>query len=179
MSLWIPLYESNSDSAKSMIATFFQVFPNGMIFSNDQQLEGYDAVLLGTNGPARIDLDRLQGILDRDNYSPVRESLMDVGFGSSGSAIDYTDRSVMTDLFATFAGKAENLQAWTAKAQINRDSNLRLQYLAGMWFNTYLSTKILQDILSCYKFPHDVFTGSEERISLLKQALSANGRLEK
>ena len=36
---------------------------------------------------------------------------------------------------------------WTQNAQINRDSNLRLQYLAGMYFNSYLSTKILQSIL--------------------------------
>ncbi len=27
--LWIPLYESNLETAKSVIATFYQVFPNG------------------------------------------------------------------------------------------------------------------------------------------------------
>src|SRR5262249_22079017 len=44
MTLWIPLYESNSDTIKSVIATFFQVFPNGVIWSNDVDGAGYDAV---------------------------------------------------------------------------------------------------------------------------------------
>ena len=35
MSLWIPLYESDNETIKSVIATFFQVFPNGILFSND------------------------------------------------------------------------------------------------------------------------------------------------
>ena len=45
MSLWIPLYESNSETAKSAIATFFKVFPNGILWSNDSDEGGYDAVL--------------------------------------------------------------------------------------------------------------------------------------
>ena len=60
MSLWMPLYESNLASAKSMIATFFQVFPHGLIFSNDDHFEGYDAVLLGQAEPSPIQLDGLQ-----------------------------------------------------------------------------------------------------------------------
>ena len=47
MALWMPLYESNIDSTKSLIATFFKVFPNGILWSNDADGEGYDAVLFG------------------------------------------------------------------------------------------------------------------------------------
>src|SRR5262249_55259278 len=43
--LWIPLYESNVETAKSVIATFFRVFPNGILWSNDRRGAGYDAVL--------------------------------------------------------------------------------------------------------------------------------------
>jgi spermidine synthase len=179
MSLWIPLYESNSDSAKSIIATFFKVFPNGMLFSNDQHFEGYDAVLLGTNEPGTIDLDRLEGILKRSEYARVRESLMDVGFGMRQSEADYLDHGIAIDLLATFAGQASHLQRWMANAQINRDSNLRLQYLAGMWFNSNLGSKILQDILFCYRFPDNLFVGSKENIWLLQQALASNGRFGK
>ncbi len=32
---WVPLYESNAEAVKSQIATFFEVFPNGTIWSND------------------------------------------------------------------------------------------------------------------------------------------------
>jgi spermidine synthase len=47
MTLWIPLYESDDDTFKSVLATFFQVFPNGVLWSNDYDADGYDAVLFG------------------------------------------------------------------------------------------------------------------------------------
>ena len=37
---WVPLYESDSETVKSEIATFFQVFPNGTIWGNDINGEG-------------------------------------------------------------------------------------------------------------------------------------------
>src|SRR6516165_8440527 len=43
--LWIPLYESNLETTKSVIATFFQVFPHGILWSNDRVGYGYDAIL--------------------------------------------------------------------------------------------------------------------------------------
>jgi spermidine synthase len=178
MSLWIPLYESTSASAKSMIATFFEVFPNGMIFSNDQHYIGYDAVLLGQNDTSPIDTDKLQNLLGRADYSSVRQSLIEVGFGGEGAQWLYEDQDVVSSLLATFLGQASDLKDWTRNAQINRDRNLRLQYLAGMSFNYYQSTEIFQDILSHYAFPQNVFVGSRERIALLKQALSNQGRRE-
>jgi spermidine synthase len=179
LSLWMPLYESNMASAKSMIATFFQVFPNGMIFSNDQHYEGYDAVLLGQAEPSTIDVDQLQGMLHRNEYLPVRESLIEVGFGIGQGEQEYPDRGIVINLLATFAGQARDLQDWTKNAQINRDRDLRLQYLAGMYFNSYLSTTILESILSYYRFPGNLFVGSGGRIGILKQALRDQGRREK
>ncbi len=176
MSLWVPMYESNLDSAKSMIGTFFRVFENGMIFSNDQHLEGYDGVLLGRKGPAKIGVDALQQLLDRGDYQPVKQSLIEVGFGSSSD--DLLRRGIAVDLLSTYAGRASDLQGWMQNAQINRDRDLRLQYLAGMYFNSYLSTRILQSILTHYRFPSDAFVGSDENIWMLKQALAQKGRRE-
>ena len=34
MTLFVQLYESNTEAVKSEIATFFEAFPNGMIFAN-------------------------------------------------------------------------------------------------------------------------------------------------
>lgn len=176
MTLWMPLYESNIASAKSMIATFFQVFPKGMIFSNDENFEGYDAVLLGQADPTPIDLDRLEQLLAQSEYYRVRTSLMEVGFGSSAGWTQIPDGGVAVDLLATFLGHASSMRRWTENAQINRDANLRLQYLAGMYFNSYLSTKIFQGIAAHYNFPRDVFVGSPERIAVLKEALRNQGR---
>jgi spermidine synthase len=176
MSLWAPLYESNLASSKSMIATFFQVFTNGMIFSNDEHFEGYDAVLLGHSAPGKINVDALEQLLERSEFLQVKQSLMEVGFGKSSP--EYPERSIAVNLLATFASQASDLQDWTQTAQLNRDKDLRLQYLAGMWFNSYLSNKILQSILSHYRFPDNLFTGSDERIALLKIALAEQGRRE-
>jgi hypothetical protein len=48
-----------------------------------------------------------------------------------------------------------------------------------MWFNSYIGTKILQNILFYYQFPENLFTGSPERLGILKQSLSYAGRREK
>jgi spermidine synthase len=179
MSLWSPLYESNLASSQSMIATFFEVFPMGMLFSNDQHLEGYDAVLLGQKERSSIDLDVLDRILESKPYEQVKASLAEVGFGAAGDPFNSWNQTVAVNLLATFAGQASNLTPWTSAAQINRDRNLRLQYLAGMWFNSYLSTSILQSILQYYHFPDDFFVGSAERLAMLKQVLSDAGRRER
>jgi spermidine synthase len=176
MSLWVPMYESNLASAKSMIGTFFRVFKDGIIFSNDQHLEGYDGVLLGHAEPARIDVDKLQQFLDRSDYQPVKQSLAEVGFGTWSG--DIRDRGVAVNLLATYVGQASDLRGWTKNAQINRDRDLRLQYLAGMYFNSYLSNKILQNILYYYKFPDNLFAGSKESLAWLKLALAEQGRRE-
>src|SRR5262249_11347906 len=134
VSLWIPLYESNLDTAKSVIATFFQVFPEGIIWSNERDGQGYDAVLFGEAEPAPINLDELQERLSRPDHKPVKESLLEVGFGAlrrtEGGWLE--THEVGNDLLATFAGQAPHLAAWSQGAQINTDRNLRLQYLAGM-----------------------------------------------
>jgi spermidine synthase len=179
MSLWIPLYESNDETIKSVVATFFQVFPNGMIFSNDLGGLGYDAVLLGQVEPTRIDLDSLRETLNSPDYTRVRESLMDVGFGADTWSLRI-ETNVWKDaaiaLLATYAGCAADMEEWMKGAQINRDRNLRLQYLAGLSVNENMRTEILNNILKYYKFPEDVFIGSSQNIQIMKQALNVAKR---
>jgi spermidine synthase len=178
MSLWIPLYESNTETAKSVIGTFFNVFPNGLLFSNDNGTGGYDAVLLGQIEPTQINLDRLQRLLDSDSYRQVKESLTAVGFGKgAGSTTNGPlSRTVAMQLLATFAGQAQSLKPWMMGAQINTDRNLRLQYLAGMWYNSYMATTILEGILHYYRFPENIFIGAPDTLQAMKQALTEAGR---
>jgi spermidine synthase len=175
MSLWIPFYESNEETTKSVIATFFEVFPNGILFSNDNSGAGYDAVLLGQAETARIDIGALQSRLDRNEYSAVRQSLLEAGFGTGGQQ----SSDIAVDLLATFAGSAADLKDWMRNAQINTDRNLRLQYLAGMWVNTYAGTEILQAILKHYRYPDAIFAGTEDQVQSLREALAASGRHER
>jgi spermidine synthase len=171
--VWLPLGESNLDTTKSVIATFFQVFPHGIVWSNAREGYGYDAVLFGQVEPTVIDLDRLQRRLDRPDHELVKQSLRDVGFGESSAGPDggVIEEEESIDLLATYLGQAPMLKEWSRGAQINTDRNLRLQYLAGMSLNYYVSERILSSIVAHYHFPDQIFVGSPEAIDALKQAL--------
>ncbi len=136
--LWIPLYESNLETTKSVIATFFQVFPHGILWSNEREGYGYDAVLFGQVEPTVIDVDELQRRLDRPDHQLVKQSLREVGFGEIKTVRtgEVVVREEGIDLLATYSGQAPLLKEWSRGAQINTDRNLRLQYLAGMWLNS-------------------------------------------
>ena len=156
---WVPLYESDPDTVKSEIATFFDVFPNGTIWANDNGGQGYDVVLLGQVEPTKIDVDALQARLDRQDYATVRASLQQVGFPNAISLLD------------TYLGRAPDLRLWLAGAQINRDIDLRLQYLAGMGVNNFSADTIAREIAGARQFPTDMFTGSGEKIAELQGSL--------
>ncbi len=177
VSLWIPLYESNLETSKSVIATFFKVFPDGIIWSNERNGKGYDVVLFGQPGPTVINVDEMQQRLDRQDHQPVKESLRDVGFGSSRiESTKFVQNETVIDLLATYAGQAQRLREWSRDAQINTDRNLRLQYLAGMWLNSDEASKTLLSILAHYQFPDETFVGSPWRLQALRQALADAGR---
>ena len=158
---WVPLYESSPDVVKSELATFFDAFPDGTIWGNDINGSGYDVVLAGHASPQPIDVDSVDAKLGRPEYRRVTRSLADVGF-SSGLA-----------LLSTYAGQARDLAPWLTGAQLNRDSNLRLQYLAGFGLNTYESSAIYAQILRYRKFPDDLFVGGGPAREQLRTVIEA------
>ena len=158
---WVPLYESNVDAVKSEIATFFAVFPHGVIWSNDNAGVGYDLVLMGQVEPMKIDVDRLQQRLDLPAYRQVAASLAELGFSSAVS------------LLSTYGGQASDLGPWMKDAQINRDRNLRLQYLAGMGLNAAKSGSIYDEIVAYRKYSDSLFTASGENEEALRSALTS------
>jgi spermidine synthase len=176
--LWMPLYETSFDAVKSAISTFFQVFPDAIVWSNERNGDGYDAVLFAQVEPTSIDVDELQVRLDRPDHERVKESLREVGFGAVretplGEVVAHPEG---IDLLATYAGQAPFLKEWSKGAQINTDANLRLQYLAGMSFNADLAPRILASIIEYFQFPEQTFVGSPESLDTLAQALAEEGR---
>ena len=150
MSLWVPLYESDRETVRTLMATFFEVFPDATLWSNDESGQGYDAVLLGQAGPTRLNLTELQARFDRPDYLAVRRSLRDAGFPT------------LSDLLGTYAGNAIDLKEWCHGAAINTDRNLRLQYLAGWSVNSFVSTRILDEIVSYRRYPVSLFGAGDE-----------------
>jgi len=152
---WVPLYESEPDTVKSELATFFDVFPNGTVWANDINGEGYDVVLLGVNSDAPIDVDQLT----RRFIGPVAQSLNQVGFTNP------------SQLLATYAGRAQDLRPWLTGAHVNTDLDLRLQYMAGLGLNYNNAPEIKQEMANYAHFPDGLFKGSPESMQELSAAL--------
>ncbi len=159
VTLFVQLYESNTAAVKSEIATFLEVFPGGVVWGNTNNGAGYDLVLLGQAEPTRIDVEAVQARLSEPSMAPVAKSLGEIGMFSA------------IDLFSNYAGTKSDLAPWLADATINRDRNLRLQYLAGMGFNLYQSEAIYADMLQYSQFPDALFVGSEATKASLRAAI--------
>ncbi len=160
---WVPLYESDPETVKSELATFFDAFPNGTVWGNDIKGEGYDTVLLGQMEPVKINVDAIQARLDDPGKTAVARSLRAVGFSSA------------VDLLATYAGRASGIAPWLKDAQINTDLNMRLQYLAGMGLQFDKPVVIYNDILRYRVFPEDIFSGSDDRMAQLRFSVGTPG----
>jgi spermidine synthase len=158
-SLYVPLYETDEPTIKSELETFFQAFPNATVWSNTREGLGYDMVFMGQAEPLKINLDEVDQRLARPDYAPVAESLRGIGVGSA------------LDLFATFAGQKSDLGHWTKGAQINRDADLRLSYLAGWGINSALEDVLYRQMLRYRERPDNLFTGSPERMQALYLAM--------
>ena len=154
ITMYVQLFATNLDAVKSATATFFEVFPHGVIFGNTYEGKGHDMLLLGSAEPLRIDLDEMER-----RYLPLADSLAEVEMYSP------------TELFANYAGRAADLAGWLRGAAINRDRNLRMQYLAGWGKDLDEAAAIYAEMRPFRRFPADVFLGSESRLDSLKRAL--------
>ena len=159
VTLFVQLYESTPDAVKSEIGTFFEVFPNGVIWGNTHQGRGYDTVLMGTVEPPHFNVDEWEARLNSPAYAAVKDSLREISIYSA------------RDLFANYAGRAADLKEYLADAQINRDRDLRLQYLAGLGLNLYQSGPIYSEILRHKKYPDGLFSGSPQTLERLRAAI--------
>jgi spermidine synthase len=155
---WVPLYESTPDVVRSELATFFSVFPNGTIWRNDDlDGRGYDVVLVARLDDKPIDVDALEARTLQPEYARVKDSLTEVGYES------------VFDVLRTYGGRARELAPWLEGAEINRDRNLRLQYLAGLGYNESLGTEIRNEMLTYRTFPNDLFRGSPDSLAYLNE----------
>jgi spermidine synthase len=166
VTLFVQLYESNMEAVKSEIGTFLEVFPNGSVWANTNEGKGYDLVLLGQKGTTKIDVDAIQAKLQRPEYAAMAKSLREIGMNSA------------VDLFSTYAGRKPDLEPWLRDATLNRDKNLRLQYLAGLGLNLYQADVIYADMLKhVTTVPEDLFVATDATKASLFAAISrAQGR---
>ena len=140
-------------AVKSEIATFFEVFPNGIVWGNTVRGEGYDIVLLGTG---RADAHRRRRAGAAARQPGVRR----------GGALAARDRLRLGDgAAATYGGRGQDLRPWLQDAEINRDNNLRLQFLAGFGVDRDQRMEIYRGIVGYRRFPDDMFVGSPSTLA--------------
>ena len=117
-------------------------------------------MLAGQVTPPVFDLARVENQLASAEYRPVAQSLRDVNLDSA------------VDLFASYTGD-KNLAPWLEHAAINRDRDLRLQYLAGLALNHAEEDTIYREMLVYWRRPVAMFRGRPEQLEALFSAMEA------
>ena len=137
VTLFVQLYESNTEAVKSEIAHVLRGVSERRRLGQHEQRPGYDLVLLGQVEPTQ----------DRRRRDQAKLQQPGVRAGRAVAARDRhsTRRSICS---RPTPASAPDLQPWLKDAQINRDRNLRLQYLAGLGLNLYQSDPIYADMLA-------------------------------
>jgi len=154
-------YESNDAAVKSEIGTFLEAFPNGAVFANTINGQGYDLVLFGQLEDGKIDVDAVQARLNDPANAPITNSLREIGINSA------------VELFGTYAGQRSDMAGWLKDGIINTDRNLKLQYLAGLGLNLYRSDAIYKAMIRESKYPEGLFVGSPETLMALRARIGA------
>jgi spermidine synthase len=165
VTLFVQLYESNEEAVKSEVATFLEAFPDGAVFANTQNGQGYDLVLFGQLDGGKINVDKVQARLDDPKNAAIANSLRQVGINSA------------VELFGTYAGNSRDLQSWFSrdpKVTINTDRNLRLQYLAGLGLNLYQSDPIYRSMIRDARYPEGLFEGSPQTLQALRARIETS-----
>ena len=162
VTLFVQLYESTEEAAKSEVATFLEAFPNGAVFANTINGQGYDLVLFGQVEGGKIDVDAVQARLTDPANAPIANSLRQIGINSA------------VELFGTYAGQQADMAGWLKDAIINTDRNLKLQYLAGQGLNYYRSDPIYRAMIRQSKYPDGLFQGSQATLDDLRARVTAS-----
>ena len=161
VTLFVQLYQSNVEAVKSELATFIDVFPHSVVWGNTNNGEGYDLVVTGQVDPIRIDVDALAEPADQSGVrARARDRSREIGISSA------------VDLLSTLRriGGGSRRRGSRTPA-INRDRNLRLQYLAGLGMHERAAAAIYAEMLRYATFPAALFAGTPESVQAVRDGI--------
>jgi spermidine synthase len=148
ISQWMQLFEADEATVKSLVATFLEVFPEGTLWSNHIPIDwGNDFIMLGQVAPLSVDAEDLTSRLEEN--PALEKSLAEVKIEG------------ILRLLAAYVGEKRNLAPWLEDAQINRERNLRLQYLAGLSLDSRNHQEIYRAIVQYRRYPDHIFAAPE------------------
>lgn len=105
---WLPLYQMEPEHVRSVLKTFSQAFDHAIIF-----IAYADAILIGSNQPIRLDVDRLKAMLD---IPEIGKDMQQVRMGDVNSLLSY------------FMMGDDGIKKAATNAVINTDNNLYLEF---------------------------------------------------
>jgi spermidine synthase len=148
ISQWMQIIEVDEATVKSLVATFLEVFPEGTLWSNHIPIDGgNDFIMLGQVAPLSVDAGDITSQLEEN--PALEKSLAEVKIEG------------VLRLLAAYVGEKRNLAPWLEDAQINRERNLRLQYLAGLSLDLRNHQEIYRTIVQYRSYPDHIFTAPE------------------
>ena len=104
-------------------------------------------VFMGQVEPLKIDLDEVHARL-------ARPELCAAWWNRCATSACIAP----ANLFSTYMGQQSDLGKWTAGAPINRDRDLRLQYLAGWGINSQMADTLYREMLAYRRTPSRIFS---------------------
>lgn len=122
-SQWLNLYNMDQKVLKSILRTFFEVFPHGAVFTNDKDEE---LIMIGSLSPVKFDLDKVKA-LARD--ARIRARLAYIPLNSAH------------DLLSNFALNRDEVLALTKEAPLNTDENAYAEVAQSRLFYTSRSER--------------------------------------
>ena len=152
VTLFVQLYESNEAAVKIEIATFLEAFPNGAVFANTVNGQGYDLVLFGQLEARKIDVDRVEQRLSDPANEAVRRSLSEIGINSA------------VELFGTYAGRSSlTWRVGCATASSTRTATSGFSTSQASASTSTSADTIYKAMIAESRYPDDLFAGSRRR----------------
>ena len=163
VTLFVQLYESNEAAVKSEIATFLEAFPNGAVFANTINGQGYDLVLFGQLDGGKINVDAVQQRLDDPANAAVAESLREIGINSA------------VELFGTYAGRTTDMsRAGCATADQHRPQPAAAVPRRPRPEPVSERRDLPGDDRATRSIPNELFEGSPETLQQLRARIEAS-----
>jgi spermidine synthase len=110
-SQWVQMYGMGTEELRALLKTFATVFPHVAVFAT---IEDADLVVLGSDDPLDLDLDRVQALLDGNPGVRAEMALVDIQ-----NAFDLATR---------FQLDRKALESMTAGAPQNTDDNMLIEF---------------------------------------------------
>jgi len=148
-SQWVQLYGMDAEDLSSLLATFVDVFPYALLFAT---IEDADLVMVGSNEPLELDLERAGHLLE-DNEG-VRQELRLIGIEEGADLLTFyqLDRDAILEI--------------TEGVGLNTDDNMRIEYSAPL--NLHRETAETNFLILLPKSEAVAVEGVEDNLALSK-----------